>query len=188
MKSPNFIIVKADQNYNNEKDNIIINSSIESVENINREVEVVSAPDDSIIDEGDRLIIHHNILRKSNDHKGNEVHSMFHIKDNLYFVPLSEVLMYDKGDGWKALDPFVFVLAIKNDDKFVGNFIVDKNIDSYKGSKKLTGVVMYTNESLERQGVRPNDTIYFTEFSEHEYWLNDRLCYKMKTEDILLKV
>ena len=189
MRSPNFIIVEAEDNYNNMEDNVIVNSSIETVSRINRVATVISAPDYTILREGDKVLLHHNILRLSNDINGNIQHSMFHIEGNRYFVPLSEVLMYKRGTvEWKSITPFVFVKAIESEDYKIGSYTIKGDINSYKGKKKLRGVVSFINNDLEKQGLKEGDTVYFSEFSEHEYEFEKIIYYKMKTEDILLKI
>ena len=188
MRSPNFIIVEAEDNYNNMEDNVIVNSSIETVSRINRIATVIASPDYTILQEGDKVLLHHNILRLSNDVKGNVQHSMFHIEGNRYFVPLSEVLMYSRDNGWMSIDPFVFVKVIKSEDFKVGDYMISGDVDSHKGSKKLQGEIAYTNQDLEHQGVVEGDRVYFLEDSEHEYEIEGELCYKMRTSDILLKI
>lgn len=192
MRSINYIIVEVDSAYNNDKDigngiNITVNTSIESVEHINRVAKVVKAPDFTMLEEGDEVIVHHNIFRLRNDQMGLEVESNYWIEDNKYFVPLTEVFMYRRGDSdWKALDPYCFVKPIEQEqpEQVQGIYVKDME-DNYKGMVKNTGVMAYVNESLKSLGVSDGDTIAFSNYSEYEFMIDDELYYKMATKDII---
>ena len=187
MRSENFVIVRSGGNYNNKVGDIIINTSVETVENINRFVELVTGPEGVGLLPGDILTIHHNILRISNDIRGVEQKSMFHIDGDLYWVPLTEVFMYWRDNVWSAIDPFVFVKPIRVEDKVVGGYVISAGSESYKGKENLTGDILFSNTELKSNGINIGDRVYFTEYSQHEYNINGELCYKMKTQDILMK-
>ena len=187
MRSENFIIVRSEGNYNNKVGDIIINTSVETIGNINRFAEVVSSPEDSGILTGDIVTLHHNILRIQNDIKGVPQKSMFHIEGDLYWVPISEIFMYWRDEEWSAVDPFVFVQPITVEDKLVGGYTISAGLESYKGKEKLSGKVIFPNKELTGNGVNVGDMVYFTEYSQHEYNINGELCYKMRTQDILMK-
>ena len=192
MRSINYIIVEVDSAYNNDKDigngiNITVNTSIESVEHINRVAKVVKAPDFTMLEEGDEVIVHHNIFRLRNDQMGLEVESNYWIEDNKYFVPLTEVFMYRRGDSdWKALDPYCFVKPIEQEqpEQVQGIYVKDME-DNYKGMVKNTGVMAYVNESLKSLGVSDGYTIAFSNYSEYEFTIDGELYYKMATKDII---
>lgn len=190
MKTVNYLIVKAKDIYKNEKNGFITNSSIETVLNINREVEVVSAPDFTILKEGDQVLIHHNILRYRNNMKGVVVQSDYFLGFDgdyiLYFVPLTEVFMYKRGDSdWQALDPYCFVRPIKKED---GSLILrhGDNFD-HKGNLMHHGVMVYPNKQLSKQGIKKGDVVIFSLYSEYEFDFGDEVLYKMSTRDILMK-
>lgn len=196
MKAVRYVLVKSDQDYNNEVElagkKILVNSSIESVENINREATVVSSPEGTILQEGDTVIIHHNIMRHKNDIKGNEIKSPFHIGDNVYFVPPTEIFAYKRGDGeWEALDPFCFVKPIeleKEEELKSGIILMPTSKDSFKGRENGVGILRYGNRELEEQeDIHPGDRVHFEPFSEHEFEIDGELLYKMRTSDILAK-
>lgn len=189
MRSDNFVIVETSSNYNNNVGDIIINTSVEKVENINRVAKVIVAPEYTNLQEGDMVILHHNILRIQNDINGIERKSLFHIEDNKYWVPLEEILMVKESgeERWRAVDPFVFVKPIKVDDYKVGKYLISGATNSYKGMEKLSGKISFLNRGLENMGLKTGDKVYFTDYSEHEYNIGGELHYKMKTQDILLK-
>lgn len=196
MKAVRYVLVKSDQDYNNEIDfaggKLVINSSIESVANINREATVVSSPEGTVLEEGDTVIIHHNIMRRKNDIKGNEIKSPFHLEGNIYFVPPTEIFAYKRGDGeWKALDPFCFVKPIELEKEKVldsGIILTPTSKDSFKGRENGVGILRFANRELEEsEGIFPGDKVHFEPFSEHEFEIDGEVLYKMRTQDILAK-
>lgn len=193
MKAVDYLIVKTDQAYNNEKDlgngvKIVVNSTIESIEHINRKATVVSAPDYTILKEGDEVIIHHNIFRKRNGLGGALTESNYFIKDNTYFVPLTEVFLYKRDNKWSSLEPYCFIEPIKENDKATKSGIYLGSENSFEGNKKNRGKVVYGNSQLEEQGVREGDEVVFSSFSEYKFNIDGQLLYKMSTKDILMKV
>ena len=196
MRSLGYVVVQADQEYNNEVElagvKIVVNTTIESVENINREATVVSSPEGTILLPGDRVIVHHNIMRKKNSTSGKEIKSQFHIKDDKYFVPPTEVFAYKRGDEseWQGLDPYCFVEPIKAKDKEVGgiNISAEKDKENFKGRENGVGILRIANrELLEEEGLKIGDKVHFTPWSEYEVKVDGRVMYRMKSEDILAK-
>lgn len=180
MRSDNYVIVKASKLYRNDDRGIIINDSIETVSSINREVEVVTYPEGVSLKQGDLLIVHHNILRKKYDIKGNIINSNFWIKDDLYYVPLTEIFMIKRGDIWRAFTPFVFVKPI----------IQEVNILSFDQTRSTehTGVIKYSNEDLINNNIKEGDVVGFNKNSEYQFNIDGEILYKMTTPDILLKI
>ena len=183
----NYIIVEIDEAYNNVKSGIVVNSTIESVEHINRVAKVIDAPEFTILEEGDEIVVHHNMFRLRNGIGGKKIQSNYHFEDNKYFIPLTEVYMYKRGDSeWKAIRPFVFVKPIQKEDTKVSGFIINSNENnSHKGMKRLRGIVKYSNEELESKGVKEGDEIIFSAWSEYEFNVDGETLYKMSTNDIL---
>lgn len=195
MKAVHYVLVKSDQDYNNEVElkgglKLVVNSSIETVENINREATVVSSPKGTVLKEGDRVIIHHNIMRRKNDIKGNEIKSPFHIEDNIYFVPPTEVFAYKRDGGeWQALDPYCFVKPIELKEEKVesGIVILPGAQDNFKKRANGVGIMRFANRELAVEGIEPGDKVHFEPWSEHEFEIDGEVLYKMKTSDILGK-
>lgn len=186
------MIVEVDSAYNNEKKvgdvSLVVNSTIESVEHINRIAKVVASPEFTPIKAGDEVIIHHNICRLRNGIKGIMVQSDFHIENNLYFVPLTEVFMYKPvGGEWTALAPFCFIQPIKDETKKIGSIIVQNSGNTYKGNITHEGIVKYSNIELNNYGVNDGDHISFSSDSEYEFLIDGEILYRMKTNDILGK-
>jgi len=182
LKSINYVIVEVDDLYNNIEEGIVINDSIESVENINRTAKVISAPDFTILESGDEIIIHHNIFRKKYTVKGRQINSNFWIEGNRYFVPLTEIFMYKRDSEWVCVNPYCFIKPIDVEENILG-FNVLENI--HKGRLNHEGVVLYSNPDLEKQGIIEGTKILFSKNSEYEFKIDGQLCYKMTTNDIL---
>lgn len=157
---------------------------------INREAEVVSVPKGVILNEGDKVIIHHNICRKRLSTSGEEIPSDYYIEDNLYFVPLSEVFLYKRGSKWKALAPYTFVEPIKADSVKSENLIIPEHFyeNAHEGNKHLYGILKYSNEQLEYFGAKEGDTVIFDKDSEYKFEIDGEVLYKMSTKDILATV
>lgn len=192
MKAVNYMIVEVDSAYNNEKKigdvSLVVNSTIESVEHINRIAKVVASPEFTPIKAGDEVIIHHNICRLRNGVKGKLVQSDYHIQDNMYFVPLMEIFAYKPINGeWTALAPFCFVEPIKDETKQIGSILVQNSGDVHKGMLVRQGIIQYTNPELEEYGVIKGDHISFSADSEYEFVIDGKVYYRMKTTDILGK-
>lgn len=197
MKTINYVIVEVDNTYNNTQKlssgiSIITNTSIENVSNINRKARVVKAPEFTILKEDDEVIIHHNIFRYRNGYHGKLVRSDYWIEDNKFFVPLTEVFAYKRDSEWKSLEPFCFIKPIKdNSKKEVNKFSLSDsafNKKVHKGNKKLLGEVVYGNSQLENIGVTKGDKVMFSPWSEYEVKVDDQTLYRMKTNDITIKI
>lgn len=191
MRTINYLIVKLGEAYNNEDTilgdkSFIVNSTIEDVSFINREATVVSAPDFTIIEEGDKVIAHHNIFRLRNDVRGSVAPSNFWIKDDLYFIPLSEVFMYNRGTGWVSIEPFCFIEPIDYEPDGFFELVDDPN--KHKGRQHKKGIIRYSNKELESQGVVAGDLIMFSDWSEYEFKVDGKILYKMSTKDVLGKI
>ena len=182
MKSVGYIIVEANVLYDNVENGIIINDSIENVNNINRIATVISAPKYTVLQEGDEILIHHNIFRKKYTAMGTQVNSSFWIEGNMYYVPLNEVFMIRRDSEWEALNPFCFIKPIPHKQDAVGFNLMD---NLHKGNLEHRGIVIYSNNDLEALGVNKGDEVIFSKYSEHEFLIDNETCYKMMTSDIL---
>lgn len=187
MKPINYLIVELEEAYNNEVeistgDKVIVNSTIEDVQYVNRVATVKAAPDCVILQQGDKVIVHHNIFRLRNDVKGNVAPSNFNIEGSLYFVPLTEIFMYKRDSDWIPLSPFCFVEPIEKQKK--EGFDLSVTESTYKGRLHHRGIMKYPNQELISQGISVGDTVAFSKNSEYEFVIDGKLYYKMSTKDI----
>lgn len=197
MKAYHNVIVKLDKPiYNDKHGSLFIDVNKDDMQYVNKEVEVISAPDYTKLKEGDKIIIHHNIIRQRIDIKGNIIESNYFIKDNIYACPLTEIYLHKpKNDSeWRTYDPYVFIKPIeyvKTENKF-GIIIPDSALEGdntyYKGQSKERGTIRYINEELKSMGLKEGDTVIFAKDSEFEFKVEGELLYKMSTNDIIAKI
>lgn len=185
MFSVNFVIVSLDTIYNNEKRGIIVNSEIENVEYVNRVATVIESPKGTILQKGDKVICHHNLFRQRYGFKGELIESNYHLEDNIYFIPPTEIFMYKRGSSdWFSVEPFCFVEPINRAKK--QGFDLSLSEDSYKGNLKQHGILQYPNKYLLSQGLKKGDLVFFSKYSEYEFEIDNKIYYKMSSKDILL--
>ena len=178
MKSLYYFIVKPlNDRYDNTRTvagtDLIINSGIEDHRFISKKAVVVSTPAayTTKINIGDELYIHHNIFRRWYDQKGKERNSSTHFKDDLYFVSLEQIYMYNL----KTHLDYCFVKPLKK-----------QSVLENRKEQPNVGIVKYSNKSLEALGITPGTLITFTPNSEFEFIIEGERLYCMKSNDIAL--
>ena len=178
MKSLYYFIVKPlNERYDNTRtvagSDLIINTGIEDHKFISKKAVVVSTPAayNTKINIGDELYIHHNIFRRWYDQKGRERNSSTYFKDDLYFVSLEQIYMYNL----KSHLDYCFVKPLKN-----------QSVLENRKEQPNVGIVKYSNKSLEALGITPGTLITFTPSSEFEFIIEGERLYCMKSNDIAL--
>ena len=189
MKATLYFLVEVVEDYINYETlsnglKLMTNNTIESVENINRIGRIISTPKGTKANEGDVVLFHHNICRELVGVGGKKRISGFQVKPNIFFIPATEIFMIDKGEGWEAIDPYVFVKPIPATEVTLANGMKVVQ-DEYKDTNESVGIIKYNNSFLKEQGVKEGDEIAFQEDSQHEYILDGNLYYKMVSNDIL---
>ena len=178
MQSLYYFIVKPfEDRYDNirqvDGNNLIINTGIEDHRFISKKAVVVSTPAayTTKINIGDELYVHHNIFRRWYDQKGKERNSSTHFKDDLYFVSLEQIYMYNL----KTNLDYCFIKPLKN-----------QSVLENRKEQPNIGIVKYSNKSLEALGITPGTLITFTPNSEFEFIIEGERLYCMKSNDIAL--
>jgi len=172
-----FIVKPLNDRYDNTRrvadTDLIINSGIEDHKFISKKAVVVQTPAayNTKINIGDELYIHHNIFRRWYDQKGKERNSSTHFKDDLYFVSLEQIYMYNLKPN---LD-YCFVKPLKN-----------QSVLENRKEQPNVGIVKYSNKSLEALKITPGTLITFTPNSEFEFIIEGERLYCMKSNDIAL--
>lgn len=191
MRATLYFLVEVLSDYNNYEKlsnglEVMVNNTVESVENVNRIGKVISCPKGTKAEDGDMVLFHHNICRKEIGFKGKKQLSPFQLRPNVFFIPITEVFMIKKNeeDDWVAIDPYVFVEPLPSNIITLSNGMQIKE-DDYKGTNESIGRVSYINNFLKKQGLKEGDLISFQEDSQHEYIINGELHYRMQTRDIL---
>jgi len=172
-----FIVKPLNERYDNTRtvagNDLIINTGIEDHKFISKKAVVVSTPAayNTKINIGDELYIHHNIFRRWYDQKGRERNSSTYFKDDLYFVSLEQIYMYNL----KSHLDYCFVKPLKN-----------QSVLENRKEQPNVGIVKYSNKSLEALGITPGTLITFTPSSEFEFIIEGERLYCMKSNDIAL--
>jgi len=166
MKSTFYFLIKPKaQRYNNTKKigdkELIVNSEIFNHQFISREAVIVGLPTqfDHVIEEGDEVIVHHNVFRRFYDIRGNEKNSRSYFKDGKYFVSLDQIFMYKRAGKWKPLPGYFFIKPIQ--DEF-GLEAKQKGIIKYSCCPNIfkEGELVGYNEAAEYEFIIGNDRLY----------------------------
>jgi len=191
MKTLHYVIVHADQEYNNEKEleggvKLVTNISIESVTHVNRLAKVKAAPKQTILKAGDEIIVHHNIFRQKNDVKGDRRKSDFYLGPKEYFVPLDMIFAYRRDGGeWEALAPYFFVKPIEEEEKITDAGIILPPMEKYVHRE---AVVRFSNKQLrEEWDVHPGDVVGYGKNQEYEFDIEGELLYRVRMPVLLYK-
>ena len=177
-----FIIEPLDQRYTNTKKindiELILNTEIQDHKFVSRIGRILETPinEKTNIKKGDLVIVHHNVFRRFNDIRGDEVNSKSYLEEDKYFVYPDQVFMYNRDGKWNPLKGFCFVKPIKNKDIF-----------SVEPEQQLTGVLKYIDLEQKKQGLKVNDLIGFTPNSEYEFIVNNERLYRVPTNSICIK-
>lgn len=157
---------------------LILNTDLQNHEFTSRHGIVINKPliESVDINKGDEIIVHHNVFRRFYDIRGNEKNSKSYFEDNKFFVQHDQIFLYKRNNEWKSLDGYCFVKPLINKDKF------DLNKE-----QPLKGIVVYTNDKLEKMGIKKNTLIGFTPNSEYEFIIENQKLYRIKGNSITIK-
>jgi len=176
MKSVHdFLITPAGERYNNiSESGLILNTEMQNHNYVNREAIVLSCPvlgNDTGIEVGDRILVHHNIFRRFRDVRGIEKNSRAYFQEDKFFCPKDQVYMVDKGNGWEALPGFTFVQPITDTRLFA----TDKELP-------LWGIVAYSDKN--EPNVNKEDIVSFAPSSEFEFIVDNKKVYRILSYNI----
>lgn len=180
MKALHSYLIKPKNNrYDNIKkigdEELILNTEFSNHLFVSRSAIILETPSlfESNIENGDEVIVHHNIFRRWNDVKGNERNSKDYFKDDKYFCYPDQIFLYKKDNNWKAADGYCFVKPLKNDNEYS----IDKE-------KSLQGIIKYKDNS---DFINIGDKVGFTPWSEYEFIINEERLYRVMTKEISIK-
>ena len=185
MKSPYTFIVEPLDNkrYVNIKNingvDLVINTSQENHLASNREAVVLSTPIKYTgpISKGDILLVHHNVFKFYYDIKGRQKSCKSYFRDNLFFVDNEQFFMYKQNGEWHSHDRYCFVEHVKTKQSII-----------YKNTKEdpLVAKMVYTNNTLKKQGVIKDSIVSFKPESEYPFLVDNRKLYRMYDHQITL--
>jgi|TARA_R110002012_G_scaffold289192_1_gene482161 hypothetical protein len=168
-----FLIKPKTERYNNIKKigdkELILNSEIFNHQYISREAVVVGVPSEfnTPIEEGDEIIIHHNVFRRWHDARGKERNSSSYIKKDLYKVSINQVFAYKKIVEWKALPGYSFIKPIQKKDGSEADQI---------------GIVKYSDGSFKK-----GELVGYNSAAEYEFVINKERLYRVPNIFIEIK-
>ena len=177
-----FIVKPLGDRYNNkikvDGKELILNTKIESFKSVNNTAEVVAIPlaFKTDIKVGDKVIIHHNVLRRFYNIKGVQKNSRSYFMEDLYFLNEDQIYLYGDTGKWKAYGDRCFIAPIENTDQFK----LDKE-------RKLIGILKYDNSSLNELNINRGDLVGYTPYGEFDFIIDGERLYCMKSNDIVIK-
>lgn len=174
-----YIVQPINGRYNNKKDNLILNTSIEDHKFVNRNGRVLALPiinENEYLQIGDEVIVHHNVFRRYYDMRGNEKNSKNYFEENKYFCYHDQIFLYKRNGKWHTPPGYCFVKPIHN----LNYLDIDKE-------QPLTGVLKHLGDDLKDFGLSSNDLIGFTPNSEYEFIIDNERLYRIPINSISIK-
>ena len=173
----NYVIKPIGSRYNNSIEvesgkDLILNTEIFNHGYINRKAIVISTPIDNVhkLQEGQEVIVHHNIFRRWHNVKGVEKNSMGFLSEDEYLAGPDQIYMY-KAIDWECVNGYTFVKPLKNDDKFSAN-----------PEKPLVGIVKYSDGTF-----LPTQLVGFKPSSEFEFIVDGERLYRVMNDFITIE-
>ena len=171
----NFVIEPVGERYNNVKKigdkDLILNTKMFTHQFVNREGLVLETPiiNDTGIQKGDIVIVHHNIFRRYQDIRGEEKNGRSYYKDNKYFVFSDQIFLYKRNNIAYPLKGYTFVKPIESNDIF-----------NLSKETELMGIVKHTDSKDFKKG----DLVGFKPSSEYEFVVDGERLYRVLTPAI----
>jgi hypothetical protein len=184
MRSPYCFIIEpiGNKRYSNTREfeghELILSASKEDHTTTNRQAVVLAVPlyYNGPIEPGDVVIVHHNVFRIYYDMKGREKSSWSFLRDNTFMITSEELFLYRKPSGeWKAPAPYCFVEPVK---------AKEKELLTGEINEALFGTMVYKNS--DQENVQEGDQVIFSPDTEYEFRIDDRILYRMRTQNICL--
>lgn len=151
---------------------LLVNTSIEDVDYVNRIGEVVSSPD-NYLEKGDIVLVHHNVFRTYYDMKGSKRRSNEYFRDGVYLVSADRIYLYKRDNDWKAYRSNCFVTPV--------DYVQYSDLHrTDEKEEKHVGIIKYSNT------FEPGTKVGFTKNSEYKFVVDDEKLYKMRDQDICI--
>lgn len=164
------------EQYVNKIGNLIVNTSIEEAENVQRIGEVINVPFDyqGFIQKGDLVVVQHNVFRITFDDWGVPRQSDNHIVENLFGVSPDIIYAVIRDGKIMSSDNYIFVEPIVEEDFWLG-----------KQTLKNQGFAKYVNPTMEAQGVLEGVRIAFGSFSDYLFEIFGEKLYLMRNKKVM---
>ena len=174
-----FIIKPKKERYENIKQigdqELILNSEISSHQFVSRIGIVLAIPkaEETDIQVGDEVIIHHNVFRRWYDVRGIERNSRSYWENDKYFVKSDQIFLYKRNNKWHAPKGYCFVKPIESN-----NILLEKEVP-------LRGIAKYIDKEL--KNINKGDLVGFTPSSEFEFIVDGERLYRVLSNSISIK-
>jgi len=164
------------EQYVNKIGNLIVNTSIEEAENVQRIGEVINVPFDyqGFIQKGDLVVVQHNVFRITFDDWGVPRQSDNHIVENLFGVSPDIIYAVIRDGKIMSSDNYIFVEPIVEEDFWLG-----------KQTLKNQGFAKYVNPTMEAQGVFQGVRIAFGSFSDYLFEIFGEKLFLMRNKKVM---
>ena len=173
----NFVVTPMGERYNNKKKvgdkELIINTEIFNHEYVNRTAIVKACPiiNETHVEPGGEVIVHHNVFRRWHDVKGNERNSKAWFDEDNYIISQDQIFLYKNENQWRSIPGFCFVKPLKSKNSW-GDDIEDPT----------RGIIKYTDGSF-----LEGDVVGFTPFSKYEFIIDGEKLYRVYSKFITIK-
>ena len=178
MRTPFKFIISPINNeqYINQIGNLIVNTSIEEAQDVQRIGVVESLPFgySGFIQKCDLVVVQHNVFRITFDDRGFPRQSDNFIKDNLFGVTPDIIYAVIRDGKIMSSDDYIFVEPIVEEDFWLG-----------KQTVKNQGFAKYVNPTMEAQGVTKGVRIAFGSFSEYLFEIFGERLYLMRNKKVM---
>jgi co-chaperonin GroES (HSP10) len=165
---------------------LVVNTTIESAEHINRIGTVEAAPKTAPFKAGDEVIVHHNVFRKKNGYEGVRLESDYYLEPNLYYVTKDLIFAYKSpGGSWEALEPYFFVKPIEREIKKTSSGIfLESGKEKYVHQEAS---LRYLNKELREWGLKEGDVVGYGKNQEYKFNIDGELLYRVRMPMLLYK-
>lgn len=176
-----YIIKPINGRYTNNKkvgeSNLILNTSIEDHKFVNRIGVVVETPvNNSTLQKGDEVVVHHNTFRRYYNMRGQATNSSNYFKDDLFFCYIDQIFLYKRNNKWHTPEDYCFVKPI----------VENKKLSDQK-EKPLIGVLKYLGSHLRSFNLSEDNLVGFTPNSEYEFVIDNEKLYRVPINSIAIK-
>jgi len=152
---------------------LLLNTELQNHNYVSRHGIVLATPllGKTNIEEGNEVILHHNVFRRFYDVRGNEKNSKSYFQEDKYFAQPDQIYAYKSNGKWKSEKGFCFIKPIKEDKMFSTDF-----------EKPGLGIVKYTDGSIDK-----GTLVSFKVGMEYEFFIEKERLYRVPTNQIKIK-
>ena len=175
-----FIITPKNERYDNKKyiddSELLLTTEISDHRYVSRTGIVIASPkkNDTKIQPGDEVIVHHNVFRRWYNQYGEEKNSRSFYKENEYFVMPDQIFLFKRNNKWHMPEGYCFIKPI-----------VSNNIFSNEKEIPYKGIVKHVDSKLDNINV--GDLVGFTPSSEYEFIVDGERLYRVLTNSVSIK-